>query len=107
VRTNTSEEYTRGVMCIGPTVNYQGSYKFMCMRNGRRITCKQFKELPMPQSVIKRVERMAEKEKQDKTLVFAACDENKFAMGNFDARRGSRCHDPLAPPMANMGMLMA
>jgi hypothetical protein len=37
---------------------------------GKRITRKQFKELPMPSSIIKRVEEMAIKEKQYKTITF-------------------------------------
>jgi hypothetical protein len=43
----------------------------MSLRTGKRITRKQFTELPMPDSVIKRVEAMALKEKQDKTITFS------------------------------------
>jgi hypothetical protein len=62
VRTHTLEEHTRGAIWLGPTANFQGSYKFMCMHTGRRITQKQFKQLSMPQSVIKLVEAMTEKD---------------------------------------------
>jgi hypothetical protein len=46
--TNTMKEITRAAICLGPTANFQGSYKFLCLRTGRRITRKQFRELPMP-----------------------------------------------------------
>jgi hypothetical protein len=53
-KTNTMDERTRGTKCLGLTVNFQGSYKLMCIHAGNHITRKQvFKELSMPQSVIK------------------------------------------------------
>jgi hypothetical protein len=71
-KTNTMEERTQPAICLGPTANFQGSYKFLSLRTGKRITRKQFKELPMPDSIITRVEAMAAREKQDKTITF--CD---------------------------------
>jgi hypothetical protein len=68
--TNTIDERTQPAICLGPTANFQGSYTFISLRTGKRITRKQFKELPMPASIIKRVEAMAIKEKQDKTIPF-------------------------------------
>ena len=56
--TNTMEARTQGAICLGPTGNLQGSYKFLCLATGRRITRKQFVEMPMPQSVIDLVESM-------------------------------------------------
>jgi hypothetical protein len=63
--TNNMKERTRAAICLGPTTNFQGSYKFLCLKTGRRITSKQFKELPMPASVIKAVKALAERDKQD------------------------------------------
>jgi hypothetical protein len=60
-QTNTMAPRTRGVICLGPTGNFQGSYKMMCHKTGRKLTRKQFQELPMPDSIIKRIEAMAEK----------------------------------------------
>jgi hypothetical protein len=68
--TNTMDERTPPAICLGPTANFQGSYKFLPLRTVKRITQKKFKELPMPDSIIKRVEAMAIKEKQDKTIIF-------------------------------------
>jgi hypothetical protein len=69
--TNTMSERTQPAICLGPTANLQGSYKFLSLRTGKRIACKQFKELPMPDSIIKRVEAMTEREQQDKTITFS------------------------------------
>jgi hypothetical protein len=57
--TNIMNERTRSAMCVGPTTNFQGSCKFLCLKTGRHITRKQFKELPMSASVIKAVEALA------------------------------------------------
>jgi hypothetical protein len=70
-QTNTMAPRTRGVICLGPTGNFQGSYKMMCHQTGRKLTRKQFQELPMPESIIKRTEAIAEKEKQEKILIFS------------------------------------
>jgi hypothetical protein len=34
--TNNMKERTRAAICLGPTTNFQGSYKFLCLRTGRR-----------------------------------------------------------------------
>jgi hypothetical protein len=39
--TNTTKERTRAAICLGPTANFLGSYKFLCRRTGCRITRKQ------------------------------------------------------------------
>jgi hypothetical protein len=70
-QTSTMAQRTRGVICLGPTGNFQGSYKIMCHKTGRKLTRKQFQELPMPGSIIKRIEAIAEKEKQEKILFFS------------------------------------
>jgi hypothetical protein len=57
--TNNMKEQTRAAIFLGRTTNFQGNYKFLCLRTGRRVTRKQFKELPMPASVIKAVEALA------------------------------------------------
>jgi hypothetical protein len=76
--TNTMSERTQPEICLGPTANFQGSYKFISLRTGKRITRKQFKELPMPDSIIKRVEAMTEREQQDKTIAFSDCSGNEI-----------------------------
>jgi hypothetical protein len=68
--TNTMKERRRAAIWLGPTAIFQGSYKFLCLKTGRRITRKQFRELPMPKSVIEAVEALAERDKQDGNLEF-------------------------------------
>jgi hypothetical protein len=85
-QTNTMTEGTRAVICLGPTGNFQGSYKMMCITTGRKVTCKQFKELPMPDSVVKRIEAISSKEKQDKVLVFT--DRHTNPIGDDDDTAG-------------------
>jgi hypothetical protein len=70
-KTNTMDKRTQPAICIVPTVNFQGSYNFLSLRTGKWITRKQFTELPMPESVVKRVEAMALREKQNKTITFS------------------------------------
>jgi hypothetical protein len=69
--TNTMTERTHPAICLGLTANFQGNYKFLSLKTGKRITRKQFKELPMPDSVIKQIEAMATREKQDKVITFS------------------------------------
>jgi hypothetical protein len=73
-------EITRGTICLGLTANFQGSYKLLCLKTARKVTRKQFKKLPMPTSVIKRIAEIAEREKQGKDLVFT--DRNGNAILN-------------------------
>jgi hypothetical protein len=75
-QTNTMAQHNRGVICLGPTRNFQGSYKMMCLKTGRKVTRRQFQELPMPDSIIKRIEVITEKEKQEKILVFSNRNDN-------------------------------
>jgi hypothetical protein len=76
--TNTMKERTRAAICLGPTANFQGNYKFLCLKTGRRITRKQFRELPMPTAVIEAVEALAERDKQDGNLEFTDRDGSPY-----------------------------
>ncbi|KAL7472774.1 hypothetical protein ACHAXS_013136 [Conticribra weissflogii] len=69
-RTNTMASRTRPAISLGPTGNMQGTYKFMCLRTGRVIKRRQFKELPMPSSMISRIEQLGA-QGNTKELVFS------------------------------------
>jgi hypothetical protein len=58
----------------------------MCLTTGHKITRKQFQELPMPASVIKRIEAISTKEQQNKTLVFT--DRNTDPIADDDVSAG-------------------
>jgi hypothetical protein len=81
--TNNMKERTCAAICLGPKTNFQGSYKFLCLRTGRRITRKQFKELPMPASVIKSVEALTERDKKDGNLEFTDRHGNSFVDNQY------------------------
>jgi hypothetical protein len=68
--TNTMTEWTQPDIGLGPTANFQGSYKFLSLKTGKRITRKKFKELPMPDSIIRQIEALTTREKQDKVITF-------------------------------------
>jgi hypothetical protein len=70
--TNTMSEHNHGAICLGPSANFQGSYNFLCLRTGKKIVRKQFTELYMPASVIKRVEEIAARDKRSGNIVFSA-----------------------------------
>jgi hypothetical protein len=45
--TNTMEPRTRWGICLGPTGNMQGSYKFLSLSTGNKVTQRKFTEMPM------------------------------------------------------------
>jgi hypothetical protein len=47
---------------MGPTGNLQGSYKFLSLSTGKKVTRRKFTEMPITDSVIKKVEEMAVKD---------------------------------------------
>lgn len=61
---------THETICMGPTGNAQGSYKFYCLRTRQKLTQRRWDELPMPCSIIKRVHRHAKADKMTKGLSF-------------------------------------
>jgi len=82
--TNTTDlPRTTGAICLGPTGNVQGGYKFMSLVTGRKITRQNFTELPMPADAVKRVEALAEKEKASPTINFYTKDGNEL-IDKFD-----------------------
>jgi hypothetical protein len=53
--TNTMEPRTKWGICMGPTGNLQGSYKFMSLTTGKKIAWRKFTEMPMTEAVIKQI----------------------------------------------------
>ncbi len=60
--TNTLNPRTKRAICMGPTGNLQGSYKFLSLVTGKKVTQRKFTEMPITESVIKQVEAMAVKD---------------------------------------------
>jgi hypothetical protein len=70
VPTNTMVSRTHEAIALGPTGNLQGSVKFYCINTGRVLKRRSFTPMPMPESVIQRVNRIGERERQGRTFQF-------------------------------------
>jgi hypothetical protein len=55
---NTMEPRTRWGICLGPTGNMQGSYKFLSLSTGNKVTRRKFTERRMTDSVIRMVDSL-------------------------------------------------
>jgi len=71
--TNTLNTRTVGAICLGPTGNLQGSYKFLSLQSGKLITHHVWTPLPMSQEVIDRVNAIGMSQDQPKLLMFYDC----------------------------------
>ena len=68
--TNQIIDWTQGKIFLGPTWNLQGTYAFISLRTGSKITCSQFTDLPTSPRVTCILISMAMYNKQQKGLVF-------------------------------------
>ena len=59
---NSMNPRTQGAICMGPSGNKQGGFKFMSLRSGQTITRRSWDRIPMPDTVIHRVEALAKGE---------------------------------------------
>jgi hypothetical protein len=55
---------------MGPTGNMQGSYKFLSLETGKKVTQRKFTEMQVTDAVIKQVEEMAVKDGAIKGINF-------------------------------------
>jgi hypothetical protein len=62
---------TRNCICLGPTGNFQGTFKFFDLDTLTVIKRKKFTEFPMPDSVINKLECLGKRDKQTGRLTFA------------------------------------
>jgi hypothetical protein len=68
--TNTLEPRTKWAICMGPTRNLQGSYKFLSLATRKKVTHRKFMEMPVTETVIKQIEEMAVKDGAVKGISF-------------------------------------
>jgi hypothetical protein len=52
---NSQAPRTKGAICLGPSGNKQGGFKFMSLNSGKKITRRSWDAIPMPDTVIDRV----------------------------------------------------
>ena len=64
--TNAMEPRTNWSICLGPTGNMQGSYKFLSLTTGKKIVRRNFTEMPVTESIIKRLNEMGAKDNLQK-----------------------------------------
>jgi hypothetical protein len=60
--TNTMEPRTGWATSLGPTGNMQGSYKFLSLTTGKKVTRRKFTQMPITDSVIRRINSLGKKE---------------------------------------------
>ncbi len=53
--TNTMEPRTKWGICMGPTKNLKGSYKFMSLTTGKKFPWRKFTEMLMTEAVTKQI----------------------------------------------------
>ena len=83
--TNTMQRRTHATICLGPTGNLQGSYKFFCLTTGKKLTRRNFTVIPgVPQTIIDAVTRFATKENRATGLTFRNRANESFAFSNDD-----------------------
>lgn len=79
--TNTMQERTSSCINLGPTGNFQGTHKFLCLTTGRVIKRRKFTELPMPDSMIRRVEALAAADRQTRRQTLDFRNRNNMEFG--------------------------
>ena len=68
--TNSMQSRTLGAITLGPDTTGRGGYYFMNLNTGRRIHRRTWDAIPMPDTVIKRVEHLGKKDGQPELLTF-------------------------------------
>ena len=67
---NTMASRTTGAISLRPTGNNQGGYFFYSLSTGKRLNRNHWTDIPMPNEVIDRVNRMADEANADEELTF-------------------------------------
>ena len=52
---NSQTTRTRGAICIGPSGNLQGGFKFLALNSVKKIVRRSWDAIPMPDTVIDRI----------------------------------------------------
>jgi hypothetical protein len=80
--TNTMEPRTKWAICLGPTGNRQGSYRFLLLMTGSNIVRRNFTEIPVTESAIKRVNELGTMDKLQKGRSFKNRSGLEYEFGN-------------------------
>ena len=94
--TNSMQSRGLPAICLGPTGNIQGTYSFLNLSSGLVIKRRRFVELPAPDSVIQRVNTLAENSGVSTTLVFADRTKTPFAWPDNEPLQSTLDSTPMA-----------
>ncbi len=75
---NSMVAWTHEGIALGPTGNLQGSVKFYCLNTGRVLKRRSFTAMPMPQRIIKQVNKIGGHEKQGCDFCFLNRNKEEF-----------------------------
>jgi hypothetical protein len=65
---NSQHPRTKGAIALGPSGNLQGGFKFMALNSGKKIVRRSWDVIPMPDTVIERVNILGGDQPED--LIF-------------------------------------
>ena len=71
---NAMTPRTVGGLCLGPTGSPNGSHYFLNLSTGKRIIRTRWTQLPLPNEVIDRVQRLARQQRTQRDLAFGYRD---------------------------------
>jgi hypothetical protein len=67
---NSHIDRTKGAISLGPSGNLQGGFKFMALNTGKKIVCRTWDVIPMPDVVIDRVNALGRDKTQQMTFIY-------------------------------------
>jgi hypothetical protein len=93
--TNVSDSRTTPAIALGPTGNAQGTYKFLSLATGKKINRRTWTRLPIPDSMINKLHRLAARDGNLGNLAFANRHGDLFAWNDdVDAEMGENLVTP-------------
>ncbi len=99
--TNTMEPRTKWGICLGPTGNMQGSYKFMSLSTGKKIIRRKFTEMPMTESAMKQIAKWAKKDRTQNGLTFLNRNGMEYKF-NYNDNQAALVVQPEAVPFPDI-----
>jgi hypothetical protein len=79
---NTMASRTQPAICLGPTGNAQGSYRFFSLSTGRVIVRRNFTIIPMPDTIIALVDEWAGRNQAQPGLTFTDRTGREYLLNN-------------------------
>ena len=102
--TNTQKDRTTPAVCLGPTGNMQGSYKFYNLITGKPIKRRGFTVLPYPNRMVKLLNEWSSKSKQEETdLIFRNRNNEDFSWASEDDNEQGTCRGPTSSTTSSPG----